>query len=284
MKQHVVYKIRNVVNNDFYIGGTSNPKERFRTHRTKLRNGAHHCAKLQSEWNHYGEECFKFDIVATVDNIDELNKAENACLAEHVGKPYCYNTGYTADAPWRGAPKEQHPNFGIARTPYTKEQISIALKEYYAKAPENHPRYGKQHTEESKAKMSASRTGKMAGADHYRYGKTVSDEVRAKIGDTQRGVPKAPRVISEEGMAKIRAAAAAGNYSNFLGKHHTEEAKAKMSRPVEATSPTGEATTYPSITALRADMSLTPPTVDRALKSGLPLSKGTRKGWSFRYV
>jgi len=284
MKQHAVYQIRNVVNDDFYIGGTSNPKERFRTHRIKLRNGNHHCSKLQSEWNHYGEECFKFEVIMVVDSMDNLNKAENALLAKHVGKPHCYNTGYTADSPWRGAPKEQHPNFGVARTPYTKEQISIALKEYYAKAPENHPRYGKHHTEETKARISESRTGKMAGANHYRYGQTLSDEVRAKIGDTQRGVPKAPRTISAEGMAKIRASAAAGNYSHFQGKTHTEEAKAKMSRRIEAVSPTGEVTAYPSITALREATGLKPPTVNRALQSGNPVAKGLHQGWSFRYA
>lgn len=125
--------------------------------------------------------------------------------------------------------------------------------------------------------------GKMAGAAHYRFGKTLSAEVRAKIGDAQRGVRRGPKVLSPEGLAKIRASAAAGNYSHFTGKKHTEESKAKMRRTVRAVAPDGAETPYESITALREATGLLAPTVNRALKRGAPLAKGPYAGWSFFY-
>ena len=141
-------------------------------------------------------------------------------------------------------------------------------------------------TEESKAKISRNRKGKAAGKDHYRYGKAVAPEVREKIGAAQRGKPKAPgRKVTEEGRAKIRANIEAGrSHIHWLGKHHTEESKAKMSRPIQAISPDGQVLEYPSITALREKSGMKPPTINRALKSGKPLVRGPYKGWAFKYV
>ena len=132
--------------------------------------------------------------------------------------------------------------------------------------------------------MGQQRKGKAAGGEHYRYGKTVSEEVRKKIGDTQRGKPKGPgRTVSAEGMAKIRAAAEAGHYSHWKGRNHTEESKLKMSRKIVAVMPSGAIMVFTSITMLRQALELTPPTVNRALKSGKPLTKGAKEGWAFFY-
>lgn len=282
----VIYKIRNLLNQNFYVGSSINNRVRFRQHRRLLRKGVHHCKHLQAAWNKYGEDVFVFEVVEVVDVRTELallQTVENRWLLAHVGKAHCYNSGYQSDAPWRGAPKTAHPNFGRAKTAEQRAEISATLKAYYAEAPENHPRYGKTLSKASRAKISANRKGKMTGADHYRFGTGLSDEVRKKIGDTQRGVPKAPRMVSEEGLAKIRASAAAGNYSHFTGKQHTEESKTKMRRQVKCTAPDGETSFYPSITMLRHTTGLLAPTLNRALKSGLPLAKGPYTGWRFEY-
>lgn len=63
---------------------------------------------------------------------------------------------------------------------------------------------GKRHTEYSKDKASKNRKGKHSGETHYRFGKKLSDEVRKKISDTQKGVKKAPRVYTEEGLRKAQ--------------------------------------------------------------------------------
>jgi group I intron endonuclease len=284
MKAPVIYKITNVVNGKFYVGSTMDTRERFRTHRNKLRGNRHHCAHLQAAWNKYGEVCFHFAVVEEVASMEALQAAEDVWLAHWVGKEECYNVGMRSGAPMRGRFGERHPSFGTTVSEEQKTNISKKLKAFYAEDPANHPRLGKKHTPEALAKIAANRTAPV-GEAHYRYGKTVSIEVREKIGAAQRGKQKAPgRVISEEGMAKIRAAAAAGHYASFKGKRHTEEAKAKIRKPILVTDGKGTQKEFSSITALRAETGLLAPTVNRALKSGLPIAKGDFRGWVFKYL
>jgi group I intron endonuclease len=285
MKRQVIYKIVNTTNAKFYVGSTTNLKERTRAHRKMLRAGTHHCKHLQAAWKRYGEGVFVFLVVQDVSQGESLRAAEDAWLQQWVGQDQCYNTGYFSAAPWRGVPPEAHPNYGRPVPEATAEKISTSLKEFFAANPDSHPRKGKRHDVETRQKISTSRKGKAAGQSHYRYGKEVAVDVREKIGAAQRGKPKqAGRQLSAAGKAKIAAAAAAGRYSHWLGRTHTEAAKAKMSRAVRVTSPAGESTTYPSITALREVLQLKPATVNRALKSGAPITKGRLVGYCFAYA
>jgi NUMOD3 motif/Protein of unknown function (DUF723) len=145
-------------------------------------------------------------------------------------------------------------------------------------------RTGTHHTDEAKQKISAARVGKAAGVNHYRYGKKLSAEVREKIAATQRGVKKAPRILSPEGRAKIAAAAAAGHYASFAGKAHTAEAREKMSRAVVAFLPDGSTVRYSGLSALRDAVGTSIATIIRACKSrGIPLVKGPCAGWVLWY-
>jgi len=204
VKAPVIYKIRNLVNDKFYVGSTMDTRERFRNHRNKLRRGKHPNAYLQASWSKYGEEKFVFEVVEEVSSMEGLQAAEDVWLVEHVGKSYCYNLGMRSAAPMRGVYGAKHPSFGKPVSAEQKADISRTLKEFYALAPENHPRYGKPHSEESKAKISQNRKGKMAGDGHYRYGQTLSAEVREKIGAAQRGVKEGPRVYTPEGLVRAQ--------------------------------------------------------------------------------
>jgi group I intron endonuclease len=195
MKVPVIYKIRNVVNQKFYVGSTGNKRERFRTHRNKLRSSKHHCAHLQAAWNKYGEDCFVFEVVEVVSSIDELQKAEDVWLSEWVGNENCYNHGLRSGAPWRGVAKELHPNFGRVMS---EDQKGVLRK---ARLAQPDPRIGKKHTEETKQRIS---TAKMANPSKYWQGKTRSDETKIKISEAQKGVKKAPRVYTEEGLRKAQ--------------------------------------------------------------------------------
>ena len=225
---------------------------------------------MQRAWDKYGEDCFKFEIIEQLNSKEELYPAEQKWLDEHFGKPNCYNVSAHADSPMRDA------------SPEIRAKLAEKTKAWLER--NGHPRKGHKCTPEEIALSSERRKGKCAGSDHYLYGKTVSEETRKKIGDTQRGKPKAPgRTISPEGKAKIRAAAAAGHYSHWEGRKHTEESKEKMGRAVIAMDPKGTERRFATITQLRKELGLTPPTVDRALKSGAALTKGKAAGWSFRY-
>lgn len=202
MKEPVLYKITNVVNEKFYVGSTGNMRERFRQHRNKLRRGVHHCAHLQAAWNKYGEDCFKFAVIERVISMDLLVAAENAWLVAHVGTKGCYNAGTRADAPMRGRTGSAHPNFGKAITDEQKTAISTTLKAFYAEDYANHPRVGTLHTEETKAKISAA---KLANPQTPWLGKERSEATKQKISAAQRGVAKGPRVFTPEGLERAQA-------------------------------------------------------------------------------
>jgi len=270
--KNVIYQIRNVVDGHYYVGSTVDSRKRFWAHRKALRAGTHDCIHLQRAWNKYGEDCFKFEIVEQLDSKGALYPAEQRWLDEHFGQAYCYNVAAHADSPMRDA------------SPQMRAHLASKTKAWLER--DGHPRQGATWSSEKREEIRQSRVGKTAGPDHYRYGQTVSPEVRAKISATQKGVPKAPgRKVSPQGMAKIRANIEAGrSHKHWIGRQHSDESRAKMSRPIAATDPSGASTPYPSITALREALDLTPPTVNRALKSGLALTRGKMKGWAFKYV
>lgn len=195
MKQPVIYKIINIVNNKFYVGSTNNKYERFRTHRNKLRANKHHCAHLQAAWNKYGEDAFIFHVVESVTDELELQAAEDLWLQEWVGKLECYNHGMRSGAPWRGVKKENHPRYGKQVSEETKQLIREA------RLRQECPRTGKKHSEETKELL---RQKTLANPSRAWLGKTRDEATRKKIGDTQRGVKKAPRVYTEEGLRKVR--------------------------------------------------------------------------------
>lgn len=279
MKGQFIYKIINLTSGKFYVGSTTNTRERFRTHRKKLRLGKHHCAHLQAAWSKYGEDSFVFHIVETVPAECDLQQAEDIWLTQHVGKGYCYNHGMRSGAPWRGVPKEKHPRFGKPRTAEEKKLISDNLKAYYAEDIANHPRFGKPHSDETKAKISAKVQTALAEG---RGGKFIpSEETRQKMSEALKGNRCAKGYKRTDAQREAIRQRALGN-QHWLGKTHTEESKAKMSRAVIAISPEGQETQYASITALREELGIKPPTINRALKSGTPLVKGLYKDWSFK--
>lgn len=273
MKHPVIYKIINITNGKFYVGSTGDTRERFRVHRKRLRSNKHHCAHLQAAWNKYGEDNFLFKVVEEVSDISLLQGAEDRWLVEWVGKEQCYNHGLRSGAPWRGCNSEDHPNFGKTLS----EDNKRVLRE--ARANQPCPRTGKTHTEETKQLI---REKKLANPTKAWLGKTRDEETCKKIGDTQRGKPKAKgRKVSAEGMAKIRAAAAAGHYDHWKGRKHTEEAKKRMSKRVFEITNNQE---FPSLTAALQHHKMTMPTLRRALLSGEPISKGKFAGLWFKYL
>lgn len=63
MKDIAVYRIRNTISGDFYIGSSIDIQERFRRHKRDLRNSKHHSIILQRAYNKYGEEAFIYEVL-----------------------------------------------------------------------------------------------------------------------------------------------------------------------------------------------------------------------------
>jgi len=127
------------------------------------------------------------------------------------------------------------------------------------------PTWGYKHTDETRAIIAAASTGRVQSAETikkktaYLIGKPKSAEARAKISATLMGE---------------------GNY--WYGKKRPDHG-AKVSKGVAVTNPSGFTVHFDSITALRKGFDFTATAVNRALKSGKPISRGPRKGYVIKY-
>jgi group I intron endonuclease len=238
----VIYRITNMANGKYYIGSADSFARREWQHKYDLKRGVHKNPRLQAAWNKYGPDMFVFEVIEELSEGADQLQIEDTYLMKCVGQPDCYNINAHAE---------------LARLGMTLSQ-------------------------ESKEKLSRNRKGKAAGENHYRYGQTVAPEVREKIGAAQRGKPKGPgRKVSEEGRAKIRANIEAGrSHKHWVGRKHTEEAKAKMNKAVFCKT---DGIMFPSLTAVLQHYGIKMPTLRRALKSGEPIKKGKLIGYVFTY-
>ena len=133
---------------------------------------------------------------------------------------------------------------------------------------EKNPMWGKKftHTESAKSRIRAASKARIQ-----------SEEEKAKRRQSMKG-----HHVSTATRAKIsQTLSGEGNY--WYGKKRPDHGE-KVSRAVVAIKPNGAMQEYPSISMLREEMGLKPPTVNRALKSGKPLTRGPYKGWSFKYL
>jgi len=241
----VIYRITNMANGKFYIGSAESFARREWQHKYDLKRNTHKNPRLQAAWNKYGEEMFVFEIIEEVAPDRSAFDIENTYLHKVVGQDDCYNVNTDA----------------------------IGM------------RTGIKLTDETKQRISVNRKGKHGGEKHYRYGQAVSEEVRQKIGDAQRGKPKAPgRKVSEAGKAKIQAAAAAGHYSHWKGREHTEEAKTKLRRPIYAILPDGTRRDFAGTALAGEELGVAYPMLVRAMKAQKPIAKGRLAGWLFCYA
>lgn len=72
-----VYKIENLINGKVYVGKSKNIGIRWSEHRSELNSGNHINAHLQSAWNKYGEDNFRFDVLyEAIDEEDALEQEE----------------------------------------------------------------------------------------------------------------------------------------------------------------------------------------------------------------
>lgn len=266
--KNVLYKIRNVVNNKFYVGSTVDSRKRFWAHRKDLRAGKHSSIALQRAWDKYGEDCFKFEIVEQLDSREELFPAEQRWLDEHFGKDYCYNVAAHADAPMRDASPEMRAHLANTTKAWLKRK--------------GHPRLGVKHTPETLAKIAANRIPPK-GEDHYRFGKPLDEEIRKKIGEAQKGVPKAPgRTVSEEGREKLRAAVKRGEESHFYGKRPVNADD--LQKAIRTVLPDRSIKEFKSLTEMRDTLGISIATIIRACKSGNPIMFGDFSGWVLSYA
>lgn len=179
-RSYCVYKHTNRANGKVYIGITYDINYRWRHGGCAYKSNRHFWQAIEK----YGWDGFDHEVLYQGLSKEAACEHEIRLIAEHKAteREFGYNKSAGGDVP---------------------------LVVRFGK--ENH-RYGKHHSEESKAKMSAARRGEK----HPWYGKHLPEETRRKIGDANRG-----RALSPEQKEQLRKA--------NLGKKASAETRKKMS-------------------------------------------------------
>ena len=95
-----VYKITNIINGKVYIGESMNIEERWNEHEKELKCGNHHSYKLQKDYNTYGKDNFKFEVLEEIDK--DLKPIIQKCLLyiledKYIKQYNSINKGYNVE-------------------------------------------------------------------------------------------------------------------------------------------------------------------------------------------
>jgi len=213
-----IYIIRNIITNDVWVGQSGDIKQRWRDHRSDLRNGKN-SPYLQNAYNFYGAHNFTYSIYMECsfgrlgyweglvgDQFNAYDRDHGYCIerpTEDGGKIIAEETKQKisenhADVRGKNNPMwgkrgelcclwgkrgELSINWGRKASPETLKKLSIAT------SGKNNPMYGKQHSPETKEKIRQKRLGtkqspetisKKSGENNYWWGKKRSAESSLK--------------------------------------------------------------------------------------------------------
>lgn len=190
-----IYRITNVISGKVYVGSSRNTTKRKYEHFYKLKKGIHHNSHLQSAYDKYGKESFHFMVVEI---------CSDGLLTER--EDY-----------WIGHYDSRNPEKGYNLLSADRREVSEETKAKIASANKgNLYNLGKTHTKETKDKISATLSGRVAGPH--------SEETRRRISEALTG-----RSLSDEHKLKVSLARRGTKPPPRKGVPHSEETKAKMS-------------------------------------------------------
>ena len=165
MKKSGIYCIENLKNGKKYIGQSVDLEKRKHEHFSLLKGNNHSNTHLQNSYNKYGEENFKFRILLYCEPF-ELTKYEQF-FVDYYMPELLYNVRLEC----------VNSNQGIILSEGTKRKMSKA------NGGENHPMWGKHHSEETIKKMSEA----CHGENNPMYGKHHSEETIRKMSEALSG-------------------------------------------------------------------------------------------------
>lgn len=195
-----IYAIRHVESGKLYIGSATNIWQRWSKHRLLLSRGCHDNRHLQRAWDKFGATAFVFEIVEVVGHKADLIRVEQEWLDQI--RPYDRGVGYNIC-------KTAGSTLGVRASDETKAKLSQSLTgrklhpDHCAKISAALSR--RVTKEETREKLSKSHTGK-----------TYSAESRAKMSASHKGQRRTPEAIAKMVEAN-------------RGQKRSDESRAKMS-------------------------------------------------------
>lgn len=208
IKKAGIYKITNLLNNKVYVGSSIDVKYRISRHRHDLNKNIHDNKHLQSSWNKYGKNNFKFEILIYCDKKVLLNLEQ--FFIDYFRSNDC-DFGYNMCAIAGNC-------LGIKRSNETKKKMRGNTN--------GKGRKGVKTLEETKLKISKAHKGISSGMK----GKCHSEETKKKMSILKKGKPS-PRKgmkVTEETRKKM-SESHNGHTAGMTGKKHSEKTKRKIS-------------------------------------------------------
>lgn len=190
-----IYSITNTLTNKIYIGSSVHIKRRWAEHKSRLVNRTHPNPHLQYSFNKDGISNFKFEIIEVVKDKNILLEREQFWLDKTnvCDRTIGFNINQLATG--GGLYGADNPMYGIS--PRDRMDEFTYKKWLEARSGENAPKpmLGKQHTEESKEKMSQSRIGKYKHSEQWK-------KQHSKMLTGRKYTEEHKRHISESKLAK----------------------------------------------------------------------------------
>ncbi len=200
-----IYKITNIITNMFYIGSAFNLNKRKYNHFRDLKENIHCNKYLQNSYNNHNILDFRFEILEIVPRHENETKSEFKLRLVNEKEQYYLDTLLYAQEYIKGE-NNKFRELGYNINPIAESSL------------------GYKHTEETKLKMKISQQNNhLRGENHPMYGKNHSEDTKLKISNKQRGK------IQSEKTKKKRSESLKGRISPNKNKNLTEETKKKLS-------------------------------------------------------
>ena len=199
-----IYVHTNKINGKVYVGLTKNGMmARWRRHLIKARyySKVKKNSYFQSALLKYGADVWDHVVLEAVTTLEEAEQAETKWTAHFKSNQREF--GYNCTDGGNVSRGSLHPEVKrkISATvklqmedPVRRAAQSDAMKKHWQ--THDNPFLGKQHTDESKAKMSMSLKGKFAGEKNPYYGKKHDEETRARMSDAAKKRTLDPKWVS----------------------------------------------------------------------------------------
>jgi len=178
-----IYQIINILNGKMYIGSSVNIEKRWLEHKRALKGEKHHSILLQRAWNKSSCTSFIINIIERVTDKTQLTSIEQHYkdLYDSYNPKYGYDickiAGYGSQLGLKRSKKTKNKlrkkvlgnkrALGSKRSDEIRQQLcenhydcSGKNNPMYGRRGELSPHFGKPRSEETKAKISTSNTGK----------------------------------------------------------------------------------------------------------------------------